>query len=77
MRSGASQACPQRLIADCEKRALAVSTVEVDLEPIVLDQRIAVAWQGKSVFIDHRTPEKIACTKVDNGTAILANWNMA
>jgi ubiquinol-cytochrome c reductase iron-sulfur subunit len=36
---------------------LAVSTIEVDLAPIQVGQRITVKWRGKPVFIDHR-PEK-------------------
>ena len=38
---------------------LALSTTEVDLAPIEVGQRLTVAWQGKPVFIAHRTPEEI------------------
>jgi len=38
---------------------LALSTTEVDLAPIQIGQRLTVAWRGKPVFIDHRTPEEI------------------
>jgi ubiquinol-cytochrome c reductase iron-sulfur subunit len=38
---------------------LALSTTEVSLAPIQVGQRITVTWQGKPVFIDHRTPEQI------------------
>ena len=38
---------------------LALSTTEVDLSPIQVGQRLTVAWRGKPVFIDHRTPEEI------------------
>ena len=38
---------------------LAVSTTEVNLEPIKPGQRILVKWQGKPVFIMHRTKEQI------------------
>src|SRR3984893_18681205 len=38
---------------------LALSTTEVDLAPIQVGQRLTVAWQGKPVFIAHRTPEEI------------------
>ena len=39
---------------------LAVSSVEVDLAPIAIGQRVTVKWRGKPVFIDHRPPERIA-----------------
>lgn len=45
---------------------LAVSTIEVDLAPIELGQRITAVWQGKPVFIDRRTPERIALAKADD-----------
>ena len=38
---------------------LALSTTEVDLSPVQLGQRLTVAWRGKPVFIDHRTPDEI------------------
>jgi ubiquinol-cytochrome c reductase iron-sulfur subunit len=38
---------------------LALSSVEVDLTPIAVGQRITVAWRGKPVFIDHRPPTEI------------------
>src|SRR5262245_23232195 len=45
---------------------LALSTTEVDLAPVQLGQRLTVAWRGKPVFIDHRTPEEIkAAENVD------------
>lgn len=37
----------------------ALSSIDVDLTPIELGQRITVSWRGKPVFIDHRTPELI------------------
>ncbi|MBI3453265.1 MAG: ubiquinol-cytochrome c reductase iron-sulfur subunit [Rhodospirillales bacterium] len=45
---------------------LALSSVEVDLTPMQLGQRITVAWRGKPVFIDRRTPEQIARAQADN-----------
>lgn len=39
---------------------LALATVEVDLSPIEVGQAITIVWQGKPVFIRHRTPEEIA-----------------
>jgi ubiquinol-cytochrome c reductase iron-sulfur subunit len=38
---------------------LALSTTEVDLAPIQVGQRLTAVWQGKPVFIAHRTPEEI------------------
>jgi ubiquinol-cytochrome c reductase iron-sulfur subunit len=45
---------------------LAESTTEVDLAPIQLGQRLTAVWQGKPVFIAHRTAKEIeAAQKVD------------
>ena len=41
------------------KDVLALSSVEVDLTPIQAGQGIVVSWQGKPIFIRHRTPEEI------------------
>ena len=38
---------------------LALATVEVDLTPVETGQAITVMWQGKPVFIRHRTKEQI------------------
>ena len=38
---------------------LALATVEVNLDPIEKGQAITVMWQGKPVFIRHRTQEEI------------------
>ncbi len=38
---------------------LAMSTTEVDLTPIMEGQAITVVWQGKPVFIRHRTADEI------------------
>ncbi len=46
---------------------LAVSTTEVNLEPIEPGQRILVKWQGKPVFIMHRTKEQIEKMKAEDG----------
>jgi ubiquinol-cytochrome c reductase iron-sulfur subunit len=45
---------------------LALSTVEVDLEPIAIGQRITVSWRGQPLFITRRTPEEIAKAKADD-----------
>ena len=39
---------------------LALSTVEIDLSPIEVGQSITVVWQGKPVFVRHRTAKEIA-----------------
>jgi len=41
------------------KDVLAVSSVEVDLTPIVAGQGITVLWQGKPIFVRHRTDKEI------------------
>ncbi len=38
---------------------LALSTKDVDLSAVEVGQAIKVMWQGKPVFIRHRTPEEI------------------
>lgn len=38
---------------------LAVATTEVDLAPIPVGQMIKVLWQGKPVFVRHRTDAEI------------------
>jgi ubiquinol-cytochrome c reductase iron-sulfur subunit len=48
------------------KDTLALSSIEVDLAPVQLGQRLTVKWRGKPVFVDHRTPEQIkAAESVD------------
>jgi ubiquinol-cytochrome c reductase iron-sulfur subunit len=42
---------------------LALASVEVDLSPVQVGQRITVKWRGKPVFIDHRTPQEIEESK--------------
>lgn len=44
----------------------ALSTSEIDLAPIQLGQRITLKWRGQPVFIDRRTPERIARAKADD-----------
>jgi ubiquinol-cytochrome c reductase iron-sulfur subunit len=38
---------------------LALSSTEVDLTPVAVGQSITVVWQGKPVFIRHRTEKEI------------------
>lgn len=42
---------------------LALATVEVDLSPIEEGQAITVMWQGKPVFIRHRTADDISAAE--------------
>lgn len=44
----------------------ALATVEINVEPIRLGQRITVKWRGQPVFIDHRTPERIGQAEADD-----------
>ncbi len=45
---------------------LAISTLEFDLEPIKLGQRVTVVWRGKPVFVDHRPAKRIALARADD-----------
>ena len=42
---------------------LALSTIDFDLAPVELGQRVTVVWQGKPVFVDHRTEQQIAAAR--------------
>jgi ubiquinol-cytochrome c reductase iron-sulfur subunit len=42
---------------------LALATTEVDLAPIEKGQSIKVLWQGKVIFVRHRTDEEIAAAR--------------
>jgi len=44
----------------------ALSTTEVDLSAIELGQQVRVLWQGKPVFVRHRTPAEIASAQRDD-----------
>ena len=39
---------------------LALASIEVDIASVKPGEQIVVTWQGKPVFIRHRTPEEIA-----------------
>ncbi|MEJ0018730.1 MAG: ubiquinol-cytochrome c reductase iron-sulfur subunit [Acetobacteraceae bacterium] len=41
------------------KDVLALSSVELDLVPITAGQGVTVLWQGKPIFVRHRTPQEI------------------
>lgn len=45
------------------KDTLALSTVEVDISAIAKGQSKTVMWQGKPVFVRHRTEEEIEAAK--------------
>ncbi len=49
---------------------LALSSTEVDLEPIEEGQSITVVWRGKPVFIRHRTADEIKTAVADDGAAL-------
>lgn len=49
---------------------LAVSVTEVNLEPIQPGQRILVKWQGKPVFIMHRTKAQIDKARLDDTASL-------
>jgi ubiquinol-cytochrome c reductase iron-sulfur subunit len=44
----------------------ALSTTEVDLTAVAVGQQIKVMWQGKPVFVRHRTPAEIASAQRDD-----------
>lgn len=44
----------------------ALSTTEVDLSAVEAGQQIQVLWQGKPVFVRHRTPDEIASAQRDD-----------
>ncbi|WP_158767993.1 ubiquinol-cytochrome c reductase iron-sulfur subunit [Terricaulis silvestris] len=44
----------------------ALSTTEVDLSVVALGQQIKVMWQGKPVFVRHRTPDEISRAQRDD-----------
>jgi ubiquinol-cytochrome c reductase iron-sulfur subunit len=41
------------------KDVLALSSVEIDLTPVIEGQGITIVWQGKPVFVRHRTAAEI------------------
>ena len=44
----------------------ALSTTEVDLSAVMVGQQIKVMWQGKPVFVRHRTADEIARAQRDD-----------
>jgi ubiquinol-cytochrome c reductase iron-sulfur subunit len=49
----------------------AEAKTEVDLRPIPPGQAITVRWQGKAVFVVHRTPAQVAAAQADDAAATL------
>lgn len=45
----------------------ALATIEVDLSPVAVGQRITVKWRGQPVFIDRRTQQQIEAARNDDG----------
>ena len=41
------------------KDVLALSSVDVDLTPIAVGQGITIMWQGKPIFVRHRTEQEV------------------
>lgn len=60
--AGAAAAVGWPLIDQMEPSAdtLSLATVEVAYTKVALGQQMVVKWQGKPVFIRHRTPQEIA-----------------
>ena len=50
---------------------LALSTTDVDLDPIAPGQRITVKWRGKPVFVTHRTEEEITRARAADGAELI------
>ena len=48
----------------------ALSTTEVDLTAIDLGQQVRILWQGKPVFVRHRTAAEIAAAQRDDFAAL-------
>ncbi len=49
---------------------LAQKEIKVDLGPIREGQRVTVKWRGQPVFIDHRTPSRIAEARAGDGAEL-------
>lgn len=49
----------------------ALSSVELDLAPIEVGQRVTVVWRGQPVFVCRRTPAEIARAKADDTAELI------
>lgn len=56
---GASLAWPLIDSMNPAKDVLALSSVDVELAPVVAGQGITVVWRGKPIFVRNRTPEEV------------------
>jgi len=45
---------------------LALSSIEVDLTPFEIGQRVTVKWRGRPVFVCRRTAQEIALARADD-----------
>ncbi len=45
---------------------LSLSNIEVDISGVAPGTRITLKWQGRPIFIDHRTEERIALARADD-----------
>jgi len=45
---------------------LALSTIEFDLTKVQQGQQVVIKWQGKPVFVRHRTPAEIEQARADD-----------
>lgn len=50
---------------------LALAVVDIDLEGVAPGARITATWNKKPIFIDRRTPERIALAQVDDNNMSL------
>jgi len=48
----------------------ALSTIEYDFSKVALGQEVTIKWQGKPVFVRHRTPKEIADAVADDHAAL-------
>ena len=55
---------------------LAMATTDVDLKPVAVGQAITVVWQGKPVFIRHRTPDEIKAAESVTVTDRIAKYQL-
>jgi ubiquinol-cytochrome c reductase iron-sulfur subunit len=53
------------------KDVLAVSSVEADLSPIAEGSGITIVWQGKPIFIRHRTAQEIKAAETTPLSALI------
>ena len=51
--------------------AKSFASIEIDLKPIEIGQRVTVNWAGKPVFITHRTSDEIASAKADDNAELI------